>query len=117
MAAYFLLTFLALILVPLTLSFAANFRSSTVIQGCKCQDCIENREKIGQKERSTFGKLGSDSKTIFLSIGWLIFAGLVYFVLNTSSTLTVYDPFTILGISSSATEKEIKKFYKKLSLK
>jgi len=29
---------------------------------------------------------------------------------------TTYDPFQVLGISGSATDKQIKKHYKKLSL-
>lgn len=37
-------------------------------------------------------------------------------VAPTIASETTYDPFQVLGISGSATEKQIKKHYKKLSL-
>ncbi|PVG00556.1 DnaJ-domain-containing protein [Serendipita vermifera] len=117
LAAYFLLTFLALLLIPFTISVVANLKSSPPIEGCQCQECIANGDEIRRTEGSTFLKSGLNAKTLLISLGWMIFSALLYFVLTSTSINVVYDPFTILGISPSATEKEIKKFYKKLSLK
>lgn len=51
--------------------------------------------------------------------GWAGVAYLFHRIANTatSSSHAVYDPFQILGIAVGATEKEIKKHYKKLSIK
>ena len=51
--------------------------------------------------------------------GWTLAAYLVQRVANAAanSSHTVYDPFHILGLATSATEKEIKKHYKRLSIK
>ncbi|KIM21614.1 hypothetical protein M408DRAFT_333359 [Serendipita vermifera MAFF 305830] len=117
LAAYFLLTFLALILIPLTWSLVANLKSAPAIDGCKCKECIENREQIHRADRPSLLKPGVSSLTLGVMFGWTLFAIVLYFVLTSKTTITVYDPFTILGISPSATEKEIKRFYKKLSLK
>jgi translocation protein SEC63 len=50
-------------------------------------------------------------------LGWALLAYLAYgLYLAPAMETSVYDPFEILGIRSSATDKEIKKHYKKLSL-
>lgn len=56
---------------------------------------------------------------LFVILGWAGVAFLFQKVSNaaTNSSHAVYDPFHILGIAASATEKEIKKHYKRLSVK
>lgn len=51
--------------------------------------------------------------------GWSSVVFLAHRIANASNTAShaVYDPFNILGIAVGATEKEIKKHYKKLSVK
>ena len=49
--------------------------------------------------------------------GWLIIIWMVYIMSVTARTAPkVYDPFAILGIKMSASEKEIKSHYRRLSL-
>ena len=55
--------------------------------------------------------------TLFIVAGWTSVVLLSWKLLNTKSDNKVYDPFEILGIRSGSTEKEIKKHYKRLSLK
>jgi translocation protein SEC63 len=52
-------------------------------------------------------------------VGWVAFAGLCYIihVAEVVPAATLYDPYAILEISPSATEDEIRKVYKRLSLK
>jgi preprotein translocase subunit Sec63 len=82
------------------------------------------------------------ARTLLLLAGWVVFAGLAYKVATSEAVQTaVYNPFEILGISEvgppdpphaphreltelilalamqSLTDKEIKRAYKKLSLK
>jgi len=52
---------------------------------------------------------------MFLVVGWILIAYLMYKVLTTTDISTPFDPFEILGVSSSATEPEIKAAYRSLS--
>ena len=56
---------------------------------------------------------------LLVVVGWISVFFLVQRIANAASNSShaVYDPFSILGITASATEKEIKKHYKKLSIK
>lgn len=57
----------------------------------------------------------------FISIvfGWVLFAYMVYLIATTKNAegKKIWDPYDILGISTSATEKQIKSHYRRLSLK
>lgn len=61
----------------------------------------------------------SSLRLLLVLLGWAAVAYLVQRIANTAanSSHTIYDPFSILGIAASATEKEIKKHYKRLSVK
>ncbi|KAF6759689.1 translocation protein sec63 [Ephemerocybe angulata] len=106
MATYFLITFLALILVPFTLSSFGG-APDKITHGCDCDACVEQRKRTK--------KLEGGSLAYLLATGWAIFALAVYRASKMKGTSSVYDPFEILGIASSASEKEIKSHFKKLS--
>jgi translocation protein SEC63 len=55
------------------------------------------------------------TRTKLLVLGWALFGFLSYKMAGAKATNSVYNPFEILGINMSATEKEIKSHYKKLS--
>ncbi|KAJ3852121.1 Sec63 Brl domain-containing protein [Lentinula lateritia] len=113
MAAYFIITFLALILIPLTLSISTSHKKT--LDGCQCSLCGEQRLRIAKREKGSIFTPRFSAKTIFIIGGWAVFAFLSYKVANAKMDNKVYDPFEILGLSISATEKEIKSHYKKLS--
>ncbi|CAD6946431.1 unnamed protein product [Tilletia controversa] len=113
----FVLTFLLLILVPLTYTTVLSSKrdrnqSWFDVKGQKVK-AIKNLRK-----RSLTNPQVS-ARVLFILVGWSAVAYLSQKIANaaTNSTHPVYDPFTILGIKTSATEKEIKKHYKKLSVK
>ncbi|GAA5944433.1 protein-transporting protein SEC63, partial [Sporobolomyces koalae] len=54
---------------------------------------------------------------LLLAVGWVAFAVVVQRASRIEGEAAQFDPFTILGVSTSATEKQIKKHYKRLSLK
>lgn len=62
------------------------------------------------------GKLAK--RLVPLLLGWAFFSWIAYGLYQAGAPpeLKIYDPREILGIASSATEKEIKKHYRKLSL-
>ncbi|KAJ9152075.1 Translocation protein sec63 [Pleurostoma richardsiae] len=56
--------------------------------------------------------------TAFVLFGWAVMAYMMYLIHYTEApTQKIWNPYDILGISESATEKQIKSTYKKLSLK
>ena len=67
-----------------------------------------------------FSRLFS-KKNLFILIGWVVVAWLVQRIMTNDaigeSAKNVFDPYELLGISSSATERQIKSAYRKLSLK
>ncbi|KAL7413088.1 Sec63 Brl domain-containing protein [Mrakia frigida] len=122
LATYFVLTFLSLVLIPSTLwSFKASISKKSprktgnevVISSTKRK---EQRERIfGRPKRKS---KGVSKKTLLLLIGWAAFAGLSYKVATSEAVQNVlYNPFELLGISEALTDKEIKRAYKRLSLK
>ncbi|CBQ71446.1 related to SEC63-ER protein-translocation complex subunit [Sporisorium reilianum SRZ2] len=114
----FVLTFLLLVLVPLTYSLLSPSRTASSKKG----SWDARGQKIdlirSAKKRSLLNPQISP-KAVFVLAGWGIVAYLFQTILNTASNSShaVYDPFQILGIAASATEKEIKKHYKRLSVK
>ncbi|KAG6861500.1 hypothetical protein C0995_015927 [Termitomyces sp. Mi166 len=128
MAAYFLLTFLALVLVPTTLmSFRPPKKS---LSGCQCQPCIEQRQRISSLKPTLKKKCGpslsihavlsanTTYRTYFLVAGWILLGFVGYKVANAELENKIYDPFEILGLrvnTKGTAEKDIKSHYKKLS--
>ena len=57
-------------------------------------------------------------RLVLIALGWACVALLVRAIANSAanSTHKIYDPFSILGIDTSASEKDIKRRYRKLSL-
>ncbi|KAJ7746903.1 Sec63 Brl domain-containing protein [Mycena maculata] len=111
MAAYFVITFLAILLLPITLSLLPS-RSRAASKGtpCQCGPCIAQRKRIqGSKIRMPGFKVS------FVIVGWSAFAYLCWKVAGAKMDNKVYDPFEILGISAGMSEKEIKSTFKKLS--
>ncbi|KAI5125002.1 hypothetical protein M0805_007426 [Coniferiporia weirii] len=117
MAAYFILTFLSLILVPFTLTLFFSSTKKPESGGCGCSLCVKQRERIKQRDKRSLLSPKLGAKTLFLLGGWAIFGFLVYKVATTQNESKVYDPFEILGIRSGTSEKEIKSHYKKMSRK
>ncbi|EIW62313.1 DnaJ-domain-containing protein [Trametes versicolor FP-101664 SS1] len=116
MAAYFVLTFLTIFLVPYTLASLAASKPPA-LTGCQCQQCTTQRERIRKREGGSLLTPKLRRRTLIIAGGWSIVAFLVYKVMNSETQNKVYDPFEILGISTGTTVKEIKSHYKKLSRK
>ncbi|KAG9016960.1 secretory subunit [Tulasnella sp. JGI-2019a] len=117
LASYFILTFLTLILVPLTFSFLPSTGRKSKIDECECSECQEKRATLKKADSRSILKPRLGYKGLAIMAGWLLFAYLAHKVATTKLENTVYDPFEILGLSYGTTEKEIKRHYKKLSLK
>ncbi|KZV63236.1 hypothetical protein PENSPDRAFT_657466 [Peniophora sp. CONT] len=120
MALYFVITFLFMILVPLTLSARptrASQKHNVARAQCECGPCVEHRKKIKALEGASWRKVQFTKKAIFLVVGWIVLIALSIKVSYSKTESSVYDPYEILGLRMGSTEKEIKKHYKKMSLK
>lgn len=64
-------------------------------------------------------RINNQYRNIFVCIGWVALLGLVCLVKfqEVTSEVTIFDPYELLDLSYSASEKEIKSKYRALSLK
>ncbi|KAK9768618.1 secretory subunit [Basidiobolus ranarum] len=111
---YFLLSVVGMALVPTTISL---FRKTKVAgkdpRACRCDLCLKKEAALSaQKKTNVVSK-----KLILIILGWILFGFLAYKASTTVIETNIWDPYEILGIETGATTKEVKKHYKKLSLK
>lgn len=123
LASYFGVTFLALILVPGTyVALKPSKKGTSELKEsssclaslkplCPCGQCQNRPNELAKRKDGNYGLKAA------LILGWALFAYLCYKISQAPKLgQTVYNPFEILGLSDSSTEKAIKKHYKKLSL-
>ncbi|KAF8905804.1 hypothetical protein CPB84DRAFT_1844796 [Gymnopilus junonius] len=115
MAAYFLITFLALVLVPLTISSLTRGSGKKITDGCQCTPCVERRKLVSKQGGGSIFSLKFSRRTYFLLGGWSLFAFVCYRVSLLKVENKIYNPFEILGISTNTEDKDIKSHFKKLS--
>lgn len=93
---------------------------------CSCKQCnikygpVESRKKTAAAAAAVRRRAGHRFpiyRWLFVIAGWAIFAFFIYKIKNLQVENKLWDPYQILGIKTSSTEKEIKKHYKRLSLK
>lgn len=117
---YFAITLLSVVLVPATIvaysrttakednenSYSTSFKSHN--------DSAIQKYKTKMKRSNLFTKLNT-----FVVAGWLIIFGLVYLisVQEISTEQSFFDPYEIMDLAYSATEREIKSQYRQLSVK
>lgn len=81
---------------------------------CQCDGCVAKRKIIEHSDpyKNVKGLLVKAA----IICGWLLLAFLTYKVSQFDYEMSNFDPYEILGISSGASQAEIKKSYRKLSL-
>ncbi|KAL3235057.1 Protein translocation protein SEC63 [Nakaseomyces bracarensis] len=137
---FFMLTLLLMVLIPMTLrqlyklthhndplkkELADNKRFQE--ENVKLNEEFESSsiKKFRNQWTSKFAKTGDSlfsTTNLMLVIGWISVALVVQRILNDTEQITqsmkqMFDPYALLGITESATEKDIKSAYRKLSLK
>ncbi|CCG81531.1 putative Protein translocation complex componenet [Taphrina deformans PYCC 5710] len=119
-----LMTFLLVLLVPLsyrTIWPKKAKRAASSTFPVKIDDDKLNQEVTRNRpQKSSINALYKSyftSRYIILSIGWAVVAYLAYRVATTERVSKYWNPYEILGVDESATEKEIKKHYKRMSIK
>ncbi|KAF8495211.1 Sec63 Brl domain-containing protein [Russula emetica] len=117
MALFFISTVLFIVLVPVTFSqISLTPKVEIPSTACECSACDEKRKRILKHEKGTFLRPSKFTiKGRFIILGWVVFSRLAYKVTTTKIDNKIYDPFEILGIKSTTSDKDIKSHYKKLS--
>uniref|UniRef100_A0A182V8X2 J domain-containing protein n=1 Tax=Anopheles merus TaxID=30066 RepID=A0A182V8X2_ANOME len=114
---YFILSFLALILVPTTFYFWPRKKKedpTTKHEHCQCAGCV--RKRITMEHSDPYK--GTKELLVKLSIvaGWALLAFLTYKVSQFDYEMSNFDPYEILGVPLGSSQKEIKKAYRTLSV-
>lgn len=122
---YFVGCVLICVLVPWTYSFIKRLiwpsssctSSSPLVRQCSCSVCINLREKVKQKTLSWSSKFNASFLTqLFVLITlWIGFIKIAVDLSNTTP-IVAFDPFEILGVSSFASVKDVRRAYRTLSL-
>jgi translocation protein SEC63 len=120
---YFALTLLAIYILPGTWyalsEFVLAFVSSGDV-GAKARTKSEAEKAAALKKKTTgFARLNTTAYLVNLGclvFAWIFFLYLLRLVISDGEVST-FDPYAILGIAQGATVQEIKKAYRKLSLK
>lgn len=114
---YFLLSFLALVVIPCTYYFwpkeerASEDKKS---RRCRCIHCVEKscRLRVNEPWRRT----KQNVIRFLLVVGWVAMLATAYKVAHLEHDFVKWDPFEILEIDPSSSERDIRKAYRKLSL-
>ncbi|KAA8900074.1 hypothetical protein TRICI_006247 [Trichomonascus ciferrii] len=117
---YFAITLVGMVLVPSTYVSAQRILANPKNpeegpEGFKPANYEEIKNFRAKERRS---RIFTKSNLVII-LGWIALAGLVYVIKSQEAEgdeRQVFDPYEILGVSFSATEKQIKSTYRKLSL-
>eukprot|EP01018_Ginkgo_biloba_P016580 Gb_07541 [translate_table: standard] len=111
----FILAIMALSVVPYTIHRMANAAwKKTQSIHCHCSACLRS----GKYRKSMVKRIWrlSTCNNLTLVLLWVIMVFLVYYVKQITRESQPFEPFAILGLESGASEAEIKKAYRRLSI-
>ncbi|KAK3029687.1 hypothetical protein RJ639_039179 [Escallonia herrerae] len=111
----FILSLMAIPLVPYTILKLCRAATETAtIINCQCSACFRS----GKYRKSVVKRVSNFStySNLTLLLLWIIMAVLVHYIKNISHEVKVFEPFGILGLNHGASDSEIKKAFRRLSI-
>ncbi|EWC44457.1 hypothetical protein DRE_06825 [Drechslerella stenobrocha 248] len=117
---YFVATMLLLALGPVTYSTFAPSKQTGLQNNPRIESTFKpaDYDHIEQHKRKKRKESRRIKRMVFLAVGWSLMAYMIYLIVTASALAPkIWDPYVILGISMSATEKAIKSHYRRLSIK
>ncbi|OAA56473.1 translocation complex component [Cordyceps fumosorosea ARSEF 2679] len=116
---FFILTLSGLVTLPLTYSLLRGGADADDKAGAIQTDYKHNHADVVDALRAAQKRKQRRVKRALVAIaGWALMAAMAYLIMTTQPVINkIWNPYDILGISESLTEKQIKSHYKKLSVK
>ncbi|CAI5755945.1 unnamed protein product [Candida verbasci] len=122
---FFILAILSLFLIPLTIKYISRILSNenptlyneSIKGSINLKIDLANKDAIEKFQNKQKSSKIFNKTLILLIIGWSILIYIGKYVTKEADLTGLFDPYTILDISFTASEKEIKSKYRKLSLK
>ncbi|OXU27217.1 hypothetical protein TSAR_007043 [Trichomalopsis sarcophagae] len=114
---YFLLSFLALLLIPSTFYLWPRRPKpdpEQVTKECHCDGC--KKKKIILQKSDPWKETKALFRKLLIISGWVLLAFLAYKVSQFDYEMANFDPYEILGVSPGSSSASIKKAYRQLSL-
>ncbi|CAM6127288.1 unnamed protein product [Calypogeia fissa] len=81
---------------------------------CRCSECMQSSKYQTSFSKKVWNFLTLGNVTLVIS--WLMILGLFYWIKLSTQESQPFDPFLILGLEATATDGDIKKAYRKLSV-
>ncbi|KAJ7527378.1 hypothetical protein O6H91_16G069100 [Diphasiastrum complanatum] len=111
----FILSVLGLFVIPWTIyQLTKAVQRHTKSMHCRCSLCLRS-PKYQTSLLKRIGKFSTCSN-VTLVLLWIVMSFLVYYIKTMTREIQPFEPFSILGLDASASETEIKKAYRKLSI-
>lgn len=114
---YFILSFLALILIPATFYFWPKKKSqdpTKTKEECHCEGCCKKRIIIANAD--PYKNVKTLAVKCSIIFGWVLLIFLTYKVSQFDYEMSNFDPYEILGVPLGASKSEVKRAYHKQSI-
>ncbi|CAG8972163.1 hypothetical protein HYALB_00009711 [Hymenoscyphus albidus] len=115
----FILTIVGIVTIPLTYSvLKPSSDPGATAPRIKSDYKPEHGDLVDKQRKAQRRKDRKLKRAFTVVVGWSVMALMGYLIMVTAQTIPkIWNPYDILDISESATERQIKSHYKKLSLK
>ncbi|KAI0180160.1 Sec63 Brl domain-containing protein [Hypoxylon sp. FL1284] len=115
---FFIFTLTTIVTLPLTYSLLApSDDAAAVAPRLKTSYKPQHADLIEAQRAAQKRKQRRIKRAIAVVLGWAVMAGMLYLIVTTQRTVNkIWNPYDILGVSESSTEKQIKSHYRKLGL-
>ncbi|KAM3551072.1 hypothetical protein ARSEF4850_008049 [Beauveria asiatica] len=116
---FFILTLSGLVTLPLTYSLLrSDGDGGKQAQAIKTDYRHKHADVVGALRATQKRKQRRIKRAIVALAGWALMGAMAYLIMTTTPVVNkIWNPYDILDISESSTEKQIKSHYKKLSVK
>ncbi|KAH7360722.1 Sec63 Brl domain-containing protein [Rhexocercosporidium sp. MPI-PUGE-AT-0058] len=116
---FFVLTVVGIVTIPLTYSvLKPSSDPGATAPRIKSDFRPEHADLVDSQRKAQRRKERKLKRALAVVAGWAVMAFMAYLIIVTARiTPKIWNPYDILGIKDSATEKEIKSHYKRMSLK
>ncbi|XP_020622876.1 translocation protein SEC63 homolog [Orbicella faveolata] len=116
---YFLISFFGIVLVPVTYYVWKITKlpddQKRAVKICRCPPCVEKRELLRKKEPKS--KSIRYASLSVLAVLWVLFFVGAYKISQFEKDFTEYDPYAVLELDRGATTADIRRQYRRLSMK